>query len=703
MSDAATLSILIDIRSRLDEIDKTQREMRGLTDETKKAGQEANSLNSAFRTGFGIEIARRGMNLLTQTLRANVTEALRLASYTKDVAQNLSINTEPLQVLALLVKDAGGDFENLNQGIVAYRAQLSAARTGTGAAANEFRKLNLNAEALVNLPLEQQLEIVAKRMLVAGNGTIDFDAAVTLLGRRNAPKLMQALKELAEQGYDKVAKSAKDAGQVMEQDTIDRLDRAQKNIEKLKRKIIIDVGEGLGALELLRQSAMKAPGSTLFGLLKAAITGDYTNLGQTIAANVPPGKQSTKPQESPVQLALAQTPAWQQAQLALLKATNDQAVIENDITTTEAEKKSELVEYLWAEIEARQILLKLAQNVPLSDNETQAQRDLLIEQLGGDVNQSVLRKGNRLHRESAFEQRINTEGYANTENPVANKNYLSLGEGVNAGMGDWVTQLGSRGEQVAATLQATLGQAVQGISDGIYGWITGTETFGNVLLNLGDMIFRTLIQTIVQMGVQMLINAVLARTLQAAAISANIVAATAQAATLSLIWSAPATLATIATYGGAAAGAPMAIMAAKLTVLASAASGFAEGGFTGYGGKYEVAGPVHRGEVVYSQADIMRHGGVEAVEAMRVGGPEALMETMAVPMPVPVSPISVGAPLAAAALAAGAAAGRRKQKNMQVFLIDKRSVSERMRDDANCEVYIREIIMNNPGSFGIPT
>ncbi|MEI1687086.1 tape measure protein [Acinetobacter baumannii] len=45
--------------------------------------------------------------------------------------------------------------------------------------------------------------------------------------------------------------------------------------------------------------------------------------------------------------------------------------------------------------------------------------------------------------------------------------------------------------------------------------------------------------------------------------------------------------------------------------------GFADGGYTGRGGKYEVAGAVHKGEIVWSQEDIKRWGGVGLVEKMR--------------------------------------------------------------------------------------
>jgi hypothetical protein len=47
------------------------------------------------------------------------------------------------------------------------------------------------------------------------------------------------------------------------------------------------------------------------------------------------------------------------------------------------------------------------------------------------------------------------------------------------------------------------------------------------------------------------------------------------------------------------------------------ALGFAEGGYTGTGGKHVPAGVVHKGEVVWSQADVARHGGAAVVDAMR--------------------------------------------------------------------------------------
>ncbi|MBI1412439.1 tape measure protein [Acinetobacter baumannii] len=59
-------------------------------------------------------------------------------------------------------------------------------------------------------------------------------------------------------------------------------------------------------------------------------------------------------------------------------------------------------------------------------------------------------------------------------------------------------------------------------------------------------------------------------------------------------------------------------------------AGFSDGGYTGSGRKYEPAGIVHKGEVVWSQEDIKRWGGVGLVEKMRKSAnPEAFLNNNA--------------------------------------------------------------------------
>lgn len=71
----------------------------------------------------------------------------------------------------------------------------------------------------------------------------------------------------------------------------------------------------------------------------------------------------------------------------------------------------------------------------------------------------------------------------------------------------------------------------------------------------------------------------------------------------------------IAPAVGAAAAALQVAQAAQIKSVNY--SGYADGGYTGAGGKYDPAGIVHKGEVVFSQADVARWGGVGNVEALR--------------------------------------------------------------------------------------
>ncbi|MBO1280174.1 tape measure protein [Acinetobacter nosocomialis] len=76
-------------------------------------------------------------------------------------------------------------------------------------------------------------------------------------------------------------------------------------------------------------------------------------------------------------------------------------------------------------------------------------------------------------------------------------------------------------------------------------------------------------------------------------------------------------------YQKAAAAAIATIKSGTFVSLIQAATpqGFADGGYTGNGLKHTPAGIVHKGEVVWSQDDIKRWGGVSVVENMRTSSP----------------------------------------------------------------------------------
>ncbi|MDB6024004.1 MAG: hypothetical protein JWM68_227 [Verrucomicrobiales bacterium] len=177
---------------------------------------------------------------------------------------------------------------------------------------------------------------------------------------------------------------------------------------------------------------------------------------------------------------------------------------------------------------------------------------------------------------------------------------------------------GTLATQMASTFKNSFNSAISSISNGITGLIMGTMTWGQFLQQIPVQIATQIVGAIVQMGVRwvatQLLMAVMGKSILAASVAASVPFAAAQSA----IWAAPATLATIATMGGAAAAAPGLIGIAQGLTLAESLTGFEQGGFTGRGAKDGVAGVVHRGEFVFPQ-DAVNRIGIDRLNAMAFG------------------------------------------------------------------------------------
>ncbi|MNJ13856.1 Prophage tail length tape measure protein [compost metagenome] len=202
-------------------------------------------------------------------------------------------------------------------------------------------------------------------------------------------------------------------------------------------------------------------------------------------------------------------------------------------------------------------------------------------------------------------------------------------------------------EQARAATDSILGDTTSSISSSIQGMIKGTESLGDAFGNLAGDIANSMLTAFADITARFLVM----QALKAAGITAETglvvkseavkagakVAAdgVAEASTLSTIattlaantaaaietlasWAPAALVASIGSFGAAAVVGGTALIAAY-ALIKGMSGGFAEGGYTGPGGKYDPAGVVHKGEIVWSQADIRRFGGVSAVEGLRTG------------------------------------------------------------------------------------
>jgi lambda family phage tail tape measure protein len=145
---------------------------------------------------------------------------------------------------------------------------------------------------------------------------------------------------------------------------------------------------------------------------------------------------------------------------------------------------------------------------------------------------------------------------------------------------------GTMAQKMGQLLTTSVNGAIGTVSQNLTSVIMKTTTWDQALRNIGMTIETEILQEIIKIGIQSLL----------------------QAAEAALAWVPAATLSLIATDGASGT--------AAVGVLGSMT--FADGGYTGGGGKYDVAGVVHRGEFVMPQEAVGRIG-LSRLESMRRG------------------------------------------------------------------------------------
>ena len=498
MADAS-LDLLIQIRDKLDGLDRTDVAI----DKTKaKADGLGKSLESGLQVGAGIELARRGFDLLSNSIRATVVESINYATETRDISRNLKIGVEALQVFDDLVQDTGGNMELLTAAIREQDKVLAEAKRGGAGAAEAFRMLGLEVSNLEGMTTERRFEAIAKAIANSEDQTSALVAAQKILGTDNAPRLQEALRRLAADGYDKVAEAAKNAGKVMTDDTMGRLATAQKNIEALRKQAVIATGESLGFASRVVESGKQDFIGTLVGLL--ASFDPSSDLLRDVLAKNAPLKDGLDPDKKKPGLSASERNV-NQLQFHLLTKQLQTAKELADVTKTESQQRAAVVKLLRDQADMldqiRDIEYDDLKGFDTSGDITESelarwsQRNALEKEANGLRQQAKALSGGGLSAADRIRDKA-----SGINDPANNDGFLEAGEGVTAGLQSWVVATGSTGQQIAATMQATVGGAISTLSTGIHGLATGTQSWGDV----GRSVMSMLLQQLIQLAVQIL-------------------------------------------------------------------------------------------------------------------------------------------------------------------------------------------------------
>ncbi len=289
------------------------------------------------------------------------------------------------------------------------------------------------------------------------------------------------------------------------------------------------------------------------------------------------------------------------------------ARIERDAGLTESQRYAKIIPLIATENQLTDERLKnLREELALADAVSrQAIRNKIAANESGRLDVLMYETPSRFQQSQAR--------FRETTDPASPRG-MTAGEGVQAGAMDFVAGLGSAGEQTARIVEGSLGSAVANVSSGIYGWISGAQKFGDAMDQVGLNIIQTLGRSLIDAATQSFTAMVVQYALTKAKMFALDVAYAAKGLALSaasaakslVMWLPSAIAAAISSWGIAAALGVAAVLAAV------AVNNFADGGYTGPGGKYEPAGIVHKGEYVIPQEAVLRIG-LNNLEAMRHG------------------------------------------------------------------------------------
>lgn len=436
--------------------------------------------------------------------------------------------------------------------------------------------------------------------------------------------------------------------------------KAEKEAEDAKKKAEEDAKEAAAKLAAQMREGEQVTAKTRTAT--EAYAAELSNLSELYEA----GAISAEVYARAVSMArseLTSKTALPAAQLALSEELQDLArkrsALEYDFTRTAAEKWSERKTLLSEEIAAQNRyidnLRKMQQG---ADENTAATYENLI--------QSGFSQLNALRDQQA------------ALGPDPGNFIDQLRSQLTALRDEW----GTTAEQIAGGIRGTIGTAVDTMGDNITGVLMRSQSLGEAWENIRVAIGQHALSAIVNFGVRWLATKLMLAAADKGIAAASTAALLPIAAAQSAIWAVPATLATIATLGTAAALAPVQIGLAKAATLAqSLLPGYAVGG-PPRPGKHLAWLNEEGQEFVFS---------APATAALGVDFLTDLHNSAKDP-----------ARASSSATGTGGRGGGRTRPH-QMFVVDSRSQVDRLRDDGNFKVLVRDLLSSDPAFFGLPS
>ncbi|AHF94609.1 hypothetical protein OPIT5_29235 [Opitutaceae bacterium TAV5] len=279
------------------------------------------------------------------------------------------------------------------------------------------------------------------------------------------------------------------------------------------------------------------------------------------------------------------------------------------------------------------------------------------------------------------------------------QHFRSIGEGLEGGLLSQIQQIGTEGDIVAAGLQSAFGSAISGISQGIQGLITGTQTWGQALRNIGGSILNGVISAIAEMFAQWIAGEIARFTLETVLGQKRKAEKTGELA-LNTANAGAQCVAQMGPWGLAAFAASMvAIMAMSAAIAGSfATGGLIRGAGTGTSDSNLIR--VSDQEYVMRAAAVGKYG-VGFMDAVNTGALDLAAGVNAIPAPLAQSPAAGGSQAAGSAFAASPQGAR--ETSLTIILVSSEEEAEVVRKNADGDAHILRVVKGGRTTLGLRT
>jgi len=176
---------------------------------------------------------------------ARATMALvNFGSELSDMAAQTGISVESFQKLQRAVRDAGGESQHLVNALTRVKDAQGEVVSGDKMMIEAFDRLGISIGDVASMNTEELFLEISKSLTASGNSADRFSAVADVIGQRNVPKLLEAMNQLANDGFgamsDGLVTMSNDSAQTLDI-VADRWERWKNNVKTASASVVADL------------------------------------------------------------------------------------------------------------------------------------------------------------------------------------------------------------------------------------------------------------------------------------------------------------------------------------------------------------------------------------------------------------------------------------------------------------------------------